>query len=96
MLGQVSFLPEALAAYGAHERLFAGVGTYVNVHRVFVFEAFTAYVTVVQRPFFLSGWVSGRLVVTRHRGRPSAATGTTNRRSGTAAGRLFRLAVSVV
>jgi len=96
MLGKVSFLPEALATHGAHEWLFAGVGAYVNVYRVLVFEAFTAYVTVVQRPFFFSGWVPGRLVVTRHRSRSSTATGTSDRRSGTAAGRLFRLAVSVV
>jgi hypothetical protein len=47
VFGQVSLLPEALAAHGAHERLFTGVGAYVNVHRVLVFEAFTAYVTVV-------------------------------------------------
>jgi len=47
VFGQVSLLPEALATHGAHERLFTGVGAYVNVHRVLVFEAFTAYVTVV-------------------------------------------------
>lgn len=47
MLGKVSFLAEALAAHGAHKRLFAGVGAYMNVHRVLVFEAFTAYVTMV-------------------------------------------------
>jgi len=101
VLGKVSLLPEALATHGAHERLFAGVGAYVHVHRVLVLEAFAAYVTMVQRPFFLGGWVSGRLVVTRRRGRSAAAathtaTGTGDRRPGAAAGRLFRLAVGVV
>lgn len=47
VLGQMGLLSEALAAHGAHERLFTGVGADVHVHRVFVLETFAAYVTVV-------------------------------------------------
>lgn len=47
VLGQVSFLPKALAAHVAHERFFAGVRAYVNVHRVLVLKPFAAYVTMV-------------------------------------------------
>jgi len=111
VLGQVGLLPEALAAHGAHERLFTGVRAYVDVHRVLVLEAFAAYVAVVQRPFLFGGWMPGRLVVARRRSGTAAAAaaaattthtraadaGTSDRRPGAAAaGRLFRLAVGVV
>lgn len=73
VFGQMSLLPETLAADVAHERLFAGVRAYVHVHRVLVLEALAADVTVVQRPFLLGGRRPGRHVVARRRGRPAAA-----------------------
>lgn len=110
VLGQVSFLPEALAAHVAHERFFAGVRAYVYVHRVLVLEPLAAYVTVVQRPFLLGGRRAGRLIVGAgrrdgdradgRRGRQRRGCGRRRRRSGhrTAADVLmvFRFAVGVV
>lgn len=52
MLGQVCFLPKTLSAQTARERFFPGMSPDVDVHRVFILEAFGADAAVVQRPLF--------------------------------------------
>ena len=67
MLRQVRLLSEALAAEGATERLFPGVGADMNVDGVSILETLVAKVTIMEKPRFFPRFVRGRRLRRRQR-----------------------------